>query len=101
MLNHFPRLPQEPRISVCNVKFPFVGQLAKAPSDEGAGKLPILGNLPEGEKYKKELETTTFFSPPVQNQRFWTAPSSEGAKGDCAAKFHRNCPINGNLLGQS
>jgi len=33
-------------------------QNVKAPSDEGAGKLPHIGNLTEGEKYKKGLAAT-------------------------------------------
>ena len=59
----------------------------KAPSDEGAVKLPKLGNLTEGEKYKK-LKIQHFLSPSqksVPKSRFLPAPSSEGALSSCAA----------------
>ena len=45
------------------IKLPFFGEFAKAPSDEGAVKLPKLGNLTEGEKYEKEPKMTVFSLP--------------------------------------
>ena len=41
----------------------LAAQPPSAPSDEGAVKLPKLGNLTEGEKYEKQPKMTVFSLP--------------------------------------
>ena len=48
-----------------------------APSDEGAVKLPILGNLTEGEKSTINLS-------PSQKSEIFASPLREGAKAPAA-----------------
>jgi len=78
---------------------PFLGQLAKAPSDEGAVKLPIFGNLTEGENNKKAGENESFSLPQSKigcEEPIFASPLIRGGQWRLRRQALSHSPVNGN-----